>query len=98
MHSDPPVELRDQFQSAPKVSQGDPINAKRDKMDDAFDLIAPPKKLKTSPESPTASITSSSTAMASVSSASVEPVHDLDIFPNPLLTPPLGWTSCQRKG
>ena len=98
MHSDPPIELHGQFQSVPKVSQGDPINAKRDEMNDTFDLIAPPKKLKTSPESPTTSIASSSTATASVSSASAEPVHDLDIFPNPLLTLPLGRPSCQGKG
>ena len=75
-HSDLPIEPRDQISSAPHVSQGDPINAKRDEMDDAFDSIAPPKKVKTSHETP-ACIASSSSTTASSSSVTTEPVRDL---------------------
>ena len=61
--SDDAIEPRENAKLSPNVSLGDPINAKRDEMDDAFDLVSFSKKQKVTHESEsTASSPSSATA------------------------------------
>jgi hypothetical protein len=60
------IEARAFVTSAPNVSHGDPINAKRDEMDDAFDSFSLAKKPKliTEPHQPAATSTTSAAASA----------------------------------